>query len=281
MFLSRYIPDSIYLKIKFKKKMGCRLNLKHPQTYNEKLQWLKLYDRRKIYTKMVDKYEAKEYVAAIIGEKYIVPNYGVWDSFDEIDFSILPDKFVLKTTHDSGGVVICTDKNTLDIEAARSKLVFSLNKNYYYQGREWPYKSVKHRIIAEKYIEQTGSDDLRDYKFFCFNGVAKIVLVCSERFSKEGLKEDFFGRNWEHLKLKRKAHNNSPQKIERPHQFDEMLLLAEKLSKGIPFLRVDFYEINGNVYFGELTFYPASGFEGFEPEEWDYKMGEWINLPKK
>ena len=279
--IERKIPDDIYLKVVYQIMLDRKLNIQNPLTFNEKLQWLKIHDRKPEYSKMVDKYEAKRYVSDIIGDKYIVPTYGVWNSFDEIDFSFLPDKFVLKTTHDSGGVVICTDKGKFDLETAKNKLLSSMNKNYFYQGREWPYKNVKPRIIAEKYIEQIGSNDLPDYKFFCFNGHAKIILVCSERFSVEGLKEDFFDRNWEHLDLKRKTHGNSSKIIEKPCKFEEMLTLAEKLSKKIPFLRVDFYEINGDIYFGELTFYPTSGFEAFNPEEWDSKLGTWLDLPQQ
>ena len=273
--LKHYIPDSIYLKIIFKKIMHKSLNLDNPQTFNEKLQWLKLYDRKPEYTTMVDKYAVKKYVADIIGEEYIIPTLGVWNHFDEIDFDKLPNQFVLKCTHDSGGLVICKDKAILDKVAAKKKLETSLKNNYYWGGREWPYKNVKPRIIAEKYM----ADDLCDYKLFCFDGVPRLTLVCSERFTKDGLKEDFYDEAWNHLNLQRPAHGNVLLPIARPKQYELMKELAAKLSEKIPFVRIDFYEIHNNVYFGEITFYPASGFEGFKPEEWDLKLGEWIQLP--
>ena len=278
MYLTRYIPDKIYLKKKFKKKMGYQLNLKEPKTFNEKLQWLKLYDHKPIYTIMVDKYEAKKYVADIIGEEYIIPTYGVWDRFEDIDFDSLPDRFVLKTTHDSGGVVICRDKSIRNIESARIKLSKSLKNNFYYQGREWPYKNVKPRIIAEEYIEELDSSSVPDYKVHCFNGVPKVILVCKDRFSEQGLTEDFFDVNWNHLDVKRPHLNISSTEIPKPHSLKGMLDLAEKLSKSLPFVRVDYYLINDKIKFGELTFYPASGFEKFEPEAFDDEMGNWLSI---
>lgn len=278
--LKRYIPDKLFLKILFKRCMDKRLNLANPQTFNEKLQWLKLYDRRQEYTTMVDKYAVKKYIADIIGEKYIIPTLGVWNHFDEINFSKLPKQFVLKCTHDSGGLVICKDKNNLDMKAAKEKLESSLKRNYYWSGREWPYKNVKPRIIAEPYMEDTKVHELIDYKFMCFNGEVKCSFTCSERFSKDGLKVTFFDKDWNVMPFER-HYPKSANPPTKPINYDKMLQFAEKLSKGIPFVRVDFYEINGKLYFGELTFYPGSGFEEFTPEEWDYKLGSWINLPKK
>lgn len=267
--------DENYLKMMYFCKFGKKLNLLNPKGFNEKLQWLKLYDHKSEYTTLVDKYAAKETVARCIGEEYIIPTLGVWNSFDEIDFDSLPDRFVLKCTHDSGGLVVCPDKNKLDIKAARKKLRRSLRKNYYYIGREWPYKDVPHRIIAEQYM----ADDLRDYKLFCFDGVPRMTLVCSERFTKEGLKEDFYDEDWNHLNVRRPAHDNAILPIQRPKQYELMKKLAAELSEKMPFARIDFYELNDKVYFGEITLYPASGFEGFNPEEWDLKLGEWIKLP--
>ena len=273
--IGRLLPDSVYLKIKYKKHMGKELDLKHPKTFNEKLQWLKLYDRKPVYTTMVDKYEAKKYIAKQIGNEYIIPTLGVWNNFDEIDFDTLPNQFVLKCTHDSGGLVICHDKTKLDFKEAKEKINKCLATNYFYSGREWPYKNVKPRIIAEQYM----ADDLRDYKLFCFNGVPRMTLVCSERFTKDGLKEDFYDEAWNHLDIQRPSHDNAILPIQRPKQYELMKQLTAKLSEHIPFARIDFYEINEKVYFGEITFYPASGFEGFKPEEWDLKLGEWIKLP--
>ena len=270
-----FMPDEMYLKFMFRLRMHRKLNLRNPKFFNDKIQWTKLYDRRPEYTTYVDKYAVKQYVAKKIGSQYIIPTIGVWDDFDDIDFDKMPDKFVLKCTHDSGGLVICNDKEKLDIEQARKKINKCLKRNYYWMGREWPYKDVPHRIIAEQYM----ADDLRDYKLFCFDGVPRMTLVCSERFTKDGLKEDFYDGAWNHLNVQRPAHGNAILPIQRPKQYELMKKLAAKLSEKMPFARIDFYEINEKVYFGEITFYPASGFEGFKPEEWDLKLGEWIKLP--
>ena len=269
------LNDKTYLKIRYYATFKKFLNLKNPQTFNEKLQWLKLNDRKDIYTKMVDKYEAKSYVSKIIGNKYIRPTLGIYNNFDEIDFNKLPNQFVIKCTHDSGGLVIVTDKSKLDIEKAKKKLNKSLKRNYYYPGREWPYKNVKPRIIIEKYMKDNKNNSMRDYKFFCFNGNPYCILVCSDR--DIDLKETFYDLEWKVMRLKRPNHklDNS---IEKPHNFEKMIEFSKKLSSKISFLRVDFYEINGNLYFGELTFYPASGFGKFEPEEWDLKLGNLIDL---
>lgn len=270
------VPDDIYLKYKFKKHLGYSLNLKHPKTFNEKLQWLKLYDRKPEYTMMVDKYAVKKYIAATIGSEYVIPTLGVWNRFDEIDFDTLPNQFILKCTHDSGGVVICRDKSGLDLQEAQKKIESSLANNFYYTGREWPYKHVSGRILAEQYL----GENLPDYKLFCFNGVPRITLVCSQRFTEGGLKEDFYDADWNHLEMQRPNHGNSAMPVSCPTQYDLMKSLAAKLSKDIPFVRVDFYEVAGKVYFGEMTFYPASGFEGFVPKTWDTKLGEWVALPR-
>ncbi len=282
IFLRKVAPlikdDETYLKLKWRLRFGEPLNLDNPQTFNEKLQWLKLHDRKPEYTRMVDKYEAKKYVAEKIGEEYIIPTLGVWDSFDDIDFNSLPNQFVLKCTHDSGGLVICKDKSTLDMEATRKKLEKCLKRDYYIQSREWPYKNVKPRIIAEKYMEEKGGGELKDYKLHCFNGEPKMTLVCSDRFAEEGLCEDFFDNDWGHLPTRRPTHPNAPHDIACPKNFELMKELAKQLSKNIPFVRVDFYEIDGRVYFGELTFFPMSGMGVFVPNEWDLKLGEWMNI---
>lgn len=251
-----------------------------PITFNEKLQWLKLYDHKPVYTTMVDKYEAKQYVADRIGKEYIIPTLGVWDRFDEIDFSKLPDQFVLKCTHDSGGLVICKDKSQLDLDSARKKINNCLKRNYFWVGREWPYKNVKPRIIAEKYMEDPETKELRDYKFFCFNGVAKALFIASDRQTAgEETKFDFFDINFNHLPFTN-GHPNAEIAPTKPDSFSEMVTLAEKLSKGIPHVRVDFYDVNGKVYFGELTFSHWSGFVPFRPKEWDEIFGSWIVLPE-
>lgn len=279
--LSKFIPDKPYLKIKFRAHMGKKLNLKNPQTFSEKLQWMKLYNRNPEYTKMVDKYEAKDYVEAIIGDEYIIPTLGVWDNVDDIDFDALPNQFVLKCTHDSGGLVICKDKSKLDIEKAKATMRKALLADFYFMGREWPYKNVKKRIIAEEYMEDTETGELRDYKFFCFDGEVKALFIASDRQTEgEEVKFDFFDTDFNHLDF-RNGHPNATKEIKKPVTFEKMKELAAKLSVGIPQVRVDFYEVDGKIYFGELTFFHHDGMTPFDPEEWDYKFGEWINLPEK
>ena len=281
-YLGLYVSmeDEEFLKKMYKIRMGKDLDLDNPQTFNEKLQWLKLYDRNPLYTKMVDKYEVKKYVADIIGDEYVIPTLGGWDSFDDIDFEELPDKFVLKCTHDSGGLVICKDKKNLNKKEAREKLNKSLARNFYLLGREWPYKNVKPRIIAEKYMEDSETAELRDYKFLCFNGEVKCSFVCSDRFSEKGLHVTFFDKEWNVMPFDR-HYPRVKEGLPKPTNYEKMIELAENLSKNIPFVRVDFYEVDGQIYFGELTFYPGNGMEEFDPEEWDYKLGEWITLPDK
>lgn len=276
---ARLWPDKIYLKWYFYSRVGYKLDLNNPKTFNEKLQWLKLNNRKPEMVKMVDKVDAKEYVAKIIGEEYIIPTLGVYDSVDEIDFDKLPNQFVLKCTHDSGGIVICSDKSKLDIEAAKAKLRRGLKVNYYYQNREWPYKQVKPRIIAEQYMVDESGYELKDYKFFCFDGEVKLLFIASDRGLKtEETKFDFFDTDFNHLPFLN-GHPNATKPIDRPKGFEEMKKIAARLSQGQPHLRVDLYDINGRIYFGELTFYHWSGMTPFEPKEWDYKLGEWIILP--
>jgi hypothetical protein len=277
--LMDWMPDKMYLQLVYREKFGKKLNLKNPRTFNEKIQWLKLYDRKPIYTMMVDKYEVKSYVAKIIGQEHIIPTLGVWDSFEQIDFSSLPGQFVLKCTHDSGGLVICKDKSMLDIEAARRKINRSLSTNYYKWGREWPYKDVKPRIIAEEYMVDESGYELKDYKFFCFDGIPKAMFIATDRgVENTETKFDFYDMNFKHLPFTN-GHENSQKELRCPDTFEEMKRLAGLLSRGIPHVRVDFYDINGIVYFGELTFAHWSGMVPFKPDEWDYIFGEWIKLP--
>ena len=270
------VSDEKFLKMQYKNIMGKELNIDCPQTFNEKLQWLKLNDRNPIYKTLVDKYEVKNYISEKIGEKYIIPTLGVWDRFNDIEFDSLPNQFVLKCTHDSGGVSICKDKSDFDFEKARDKIESSLKRNYYYSSREWPYKNVTPKIIAEKYMEDRG-ESLQDYKFMCFNGEMKCSFVCSDRFSEQGLHVTFFDRDWNVMPFER-HYPSKKEGLPKPKNYDKMIELAEILSKDIPFVRVDFYEIAGEIYFGELTFYPGSGYEEFTPEEWDYELGKWIDL---
>ena len=276
----KFLNDRTYLKMMYWSGLGKKLNLDNPITFNEKIQWLKIHNTDPVYTIMVHKYEDKKYVSNIIGEKYIIPTLGVWNHFNELDFDKLPNQFVLKCTHDSGGLVICKDKRKLNIKDAKKKLERSLKRNYYWIGRELPYKNVTPRIIAEPYMEDTIDRELRDYKFFVFDGVAKALYIASDRLNtEEETKFDFFDMEFNHLDFINGHPNNSfiPHK---PKTFEKMKEFAEKLGTGFPHLRVDFYEVNGKTYFGELTFAHWSGFIPFEPEEWDKKFGEWIKLPK-
>lgn len=273
----RFIPDRAYIQIYFFSHFKRFANLRNPKTYNEKLNWLKLHDRNPLYSRMVDKYEAKEYVAEIIGNEYIIPTLGVWEHFDDIDFDTLPEKFVLKCTHDSEGLVIVKDKSKLDKAAAKEKIEAALKLNFYYIGREWPYKDVKPRIIAEEYMEDHVDGELRDYKFFCFDGEPKAMFIASDR-GKDATKFDYYDLDFNHLDLKQ--HYPNAGNVRKPETFDKMIELSKVLSKGIPHIRVDFYEVDGKLYFGELTFYHFSGFMPFQPAKWDDIFGEWLKLSK-
>ncbi len=276
-----YLSDKLYLKLLFRHRVGHKLNLDNPKTYNEKLQWLKLNNIHSEYTQMVDKIEAKKYVATIIGEKYIIPTIGIYNNVDEIDFNKLPEQFVLKCTHDSGGIVVCKDKSKLDIKQAKDKLKKGWGQNYFKYNREYPYRDLTPRIIAEVYMEDGKTAELRDYKFFCFNGEVKALFIASDRMtSGEETKFDFFDAEYNHLPFTN-GHPNAKTKPEKPVQFELMKKLAAKLSQNIPQVRIDFYEVNGNVYFGEITFFHWSGMTPFDPIEWDYKFGEWIKLPQQ
>ena len=277
-----WMSDRIYLKLYFPCKMGYKLNLANPQTYSEKLQWLKLYYRKPELTKMVDKYAVKEYVASKIGSNYIIPTLGVWEKPEDIEWEKLPNQFVLKCTHDSGGIVICRDKNTLDKEVVVNKLRKALNQDFYSSTREWPYRNVPRRIIAEKYIQLAPcSIDLPDYKFFCFDGTVKGLFVATDRQNpNEEVKFDFFDAEYNHLPF-RQGHDHAKIMPPRPMHFETMLKAAEKLSKGFPHVRVDFYDTPEGVLFGEMTFFHFGGLKPFEPIDWDYKFGSWLKLPEQ
>lgn len=272
--------DELFLKARYSLSFGRGLRLDNPQTYSEKLQWLKLYNHRPEYTTMVDKYAVKEYVANIIGEEHVIPTYGVWEKPEDIEWDKLPSQFVLKTTHDSGGIVICRNNNQIDKHAAEKKLNDALKHDFYSVNREWPYKNVPRRIIAEQYIESnTETHDLPDYKFFCFDGVVKALFVATERQNpNEEVKFDFFDPDFNSLPI-RQGHEHAKKLPQKPKSFEEMKMIASKLSKGIPHVRIDLYEVDGKVFLGEMTFFHFSGFTPFVPEEWDYRFGEWLVLP--
>lgn len=269
--------DKMFLRMYFWCNLGYKLNLKSPRTFNEKLNWLKIYNKHPEYSKLVDKKEAKEYVASIVGDKYIIPTLAVYDKVEDIDFEKLPKQFVLKCTHDSGGVVVCKDKSILDKGAAIRKLKKGLRSNFFTITREYPYNNVKPRIIAEQYMEdETG--ELRDYKFFCFNGEPKYMLLVSGR--QAGKKRfDYFDLNWNHLPVHDVGCPGAERLPAKPDNFEEMIFIAKKLSKGMTHVRVDLYNINCKIFFGELTFFDGSGLSVYDPREWDFKFGQFLKLP--
>lgn len=280
--VARLIPDKVFLSLKYRKTFGYFPDWKHPKTFCEKITWLKLYDRNPQYTQMVDKYAVKEYVAGIIGQQYVIPTLGVWEKAEEIDFDSLPNQFVLKATHDSGRVVICSDKAKLDRKEAVRVMKESLARDFYAVTREWPYKHVKRRIIAEKFIapmKDNAPADLPDYKFFCFNGVPTYCQVIRDRSTVETI--DFYDMDWVHQEFVglNPIVQNGLSPVARPSHLDDMERICRILSKDIPFVRIDLYVVDENTYFGEMTFYPASGVGVFTPEEWGDKLGNLLALP--
>ncbi len=272
-----WMSDKWFLKSLWKRTFGYELDLARPKTFNEKLQWLKLHDRKPEYTTMVDKYLAKQWVVDRIGKQYVIPTLSIYESVDEIDLDKLPDKFVLKCNHDSGSVVICKDKCTFDLCSAKQKLAAALKRNYYLEWREWPYKNVKPCVMAEAFLEDL--EGVNDYKFFCFNGKVRALFVATERQNEEKeTRFDFFDENYNHLDFTN-GHPNAEVVPEKPVHFVLMKNLSETLSKEIPHVRVDFYEVKGRVYFGEMTFYHWGGFMPFQPKKWDDIFGGWIVLP--
>ena len=274
------IPDEIYLKGIYFVKLHKKLHLDPPVTFNEKLQWLKLHDRNPRYTSMVDKYEVKRIVGDLIGNEHIIPTIGVWDRFEDIDFDELPDKFVLKCTHDSGSVYICRDKKSMNKKKAAKRFKAALKRNYYWGGREWPYKNVPRRIIAEPYITSLGNHDSKEYKITCFNGKLGFSTICTgiAHSKLSARKNDHYDKDFNTLPFwSFYEHSENPVK-EKPIELDQIIGFAERISKGIPYLRVDFYVAGEAIYFGETTFYTWSGFNKFVPKEWDEKLGDMINL---
>ena len=276
-----WVPDSLYLKVLYRVIMGRKLNLKNPKEYNEKLQWLKLNDRKPEYSTMVDKYDVRGYIEDLLGDKYLIPCLGIYDSVDDIDIDALPDRFVLKCTHDSGSVEICKDKSSFDIEGARHRLSQAMKRNYYATYREWPYKSVKPRIIAEGYLEGDGGD-LKDYKVMCFNGEAKIIEVHENRFVEGKVHtQTFYDREWNIVPLTQIETVTVDRPGERPRQLDEILRLSELIAKNMYHARIDWYIEGDKIYFGEITFFDGSGFESFSTPEMERMLGDMINLPEK
>lgn len=275
-----WVPDSLYLKVLYRVIMGRKLNLRNPREYNEKLQWLKLNDRKPEYSTMVDKYEVRGYIEDLLGDKYLIPCLGIYDSVDDIDIDALPDRFVLKCTHDSGSVEICKDKSSFDIEGARHRLSQAMKRNYYATYREWPYKYVKPRIIAEGYLEGDGGD-LKDYKVMCFNGEAKIIEVHENRFVEGKVHtQTFYDREWNIVPLTQVETVTVDRPSERPRQLEEILRLSELIAKNMYHARIDWYIEGDKIYFGEITFFDGSGFESFSTPEMERMLGDMINLPE-
>lgn len=283
-FLRKYgffIPDKLYLSIYYRIKFGKKLDWENPKSFNEKLQWLKLYDRRPEYTVFCDKYRVRDYIAKTIGEEYLIPLLGVWDSPDDIDFGKLPNQFVLKCNHDSGGICFCKDKLKFDIKLAVKQLKNSLKNDYFFSGREWAYKNISRKIIAEKYMQEKDNDELTDYKFFCFNGEPKFLYVSSGLSYHPTARISFLTLDWNFAPFKRIDYKSFEELPIKPTHFNNMLYIARKLSKNIPFIRVDLYEIDNKVYFSELTFFPCGGLIEFEPSIYDLVLGSLIKLPQK
>ena len=275
--VGKLIPDKMWLQIKFHKWFGRSVDFKNPKTFNEKIQWLKLYDHNPKHIVMADKYRAKIALADIIGEQFIIPTLGVWDKFDEINFDELPDQFVLKTTHDCGGVVICQDKSTFDKKKAKKFLTQHLKRNYYLTAREWPYKHIKPRIIAEKFMIDESGKELKDYKVFNFAGEPYCIQVDFDRFIEH--KKNLYDTDWNLLDFSFNYPSHPEIEIKRPDNLEEMLELSRKIAKDEIFVRTDFYSINGKTYVGEITYYPASGYGKFTPEKYDLMLGDMIKIP--
>ncbi|MFD2131650.1 ATP-grasp fold amidoligase family protein [Pseudogracilibacillus auburnensis] len=275
-----WLPDKYYLKLLYWGETGKKLNLVNPQTYNEKLQWLKLYNRKPEYTKYVDKYAVRSYIAEIIGDEYLIPLIGVYNSIDEIDWNSLPEKFVLKCTHGSSANIICTNKKELNIKDVKGKLNKWMKKNWYWFGREWPYKQVRPRIICEKFIEQNDGDELRDYRFFCFNGEPKFITVDFSITNKKKTRRNLYDLEWNLMDEEISYPKELGIKVKKPEKLCEMINLSKKLSANIPHLRVDFYYIKEKIIFGEMTFFHQSGMGQIRPTKFDNQIGEWLKLPK-
>ena len=279
-----WMSDEAYLKLVYRMRMGKKLNLQAPRTFNEKLQWLKLYDRKPHYTELVDKYEVRKHITELLGEEYLIPLLGVWDSAEEIDFESLPQQFVLKCTHDSGSVIICRDKDSFDMKAARAKLTRCLKDNGYAFGREWPYKNVRPRIIAEAFMDDEGAGSgLTDYKFFCFDGKPRMIYVSRGLEDHATASISFYDLKGNDMPFHRSDYKPLSDPLVLPEMFDKMTCIAGELAEmvGCPFVRIDLYSVRGKIYFSEITFSPCGGFLPFEPKEYDEKLGEWITLPEK
>lgn len=272
-----WMDDERYLKIAYRCKIHKKLNLEEPKSFNEKLQWLKLHDRKTIYETMVDKFDVKEYVSNVIGDEYIIPTLGIYDSFQDIDFGGLPSQFVMKCTHDSGSIVICNDKEKFNKIKAKKILENGLRHNPYWAAREWPYKNLKPRIIVEQLLTECDGEPIKDYKFFCFNGVVKCFKIDFDRFTSH--RANYYDKNCSILPFEETVFPaDYGREVVFPANIKDMMELAERLAKDTIFSRIDFYNVNGQIFFGEITFFPDGGFGIIKPYEWDKRLGEWLSL---
>lgn len=267
-------PDKLYVRLLYWIHVGGGINYSKPATFNQKMNWSKIYDRNPLYTELADKYKVKQYVKDRLGEKAVVPCYGVWKCFDNIDFANLPARFVLKCTHDSSGAIICRDKGTFDYDGAKKRVNRSLATNYYWTLREWPYKNIPHRIIADEFLDDGSGHELQDYKFWCFNGEPRVMYITNKG---KHVYENFYDMDFRPLDINHGFERRQPEYL-RPAGFELMKEYAAKLSEGMPFVRIDFFEVNGHVYFGEFTFYDWAGLKPFKTLEWDKEIGRWIKL---
>lgn len=276
--LTKFVPDELHLKLMYFALIGKKLDVDNPESFNEKLQWLKLHDKNPLYTLLVDKISVKKWVKDLIGEDYVTSTINIWDDVNDIDLESLPNQFVLKTSHDCGGLSICRDKGSFDLDKAKSKLKKHLKQNYYWGCREWPYKDVVPRVFAEEYLDSGSELGLIDYKFYCFNGEPEFLYVSEGLDNHETARISFLTLNWKFAEFKRTDYLNFDQLPKKPDSFNEMIQLTKKLSNGFAFVRVDFFEYNGKPRFSEMTFHPCGGFMPFDPPEWDQKMGSMLNL---
>jgi hypothetical protein len=276
----KIMDDKQYLELMYYILMKKKLNPKNPSTFNEKIQWLKLYDRKPEYTIYADKYAVRQFIKDTIGEEYLIPLLGVYNSVEEIKWDKLPNQFVLKCTHASGANIICSNKTKLNIDKSKKKLKKWMRKNWFWYGREWCYKNIKPRIICEKFMVDESGVELKDYKFMCFNGVPKIIQVMSNR-NNRNYNLNHFDLNWDKISINRKSHKENKYYIKKPEKLGQMIEISKKISKKIPFARIDFYSVKDRMYFGEITLTPTSGYMDFENEKDNYLLGSWIKLPDR
>lgn len=275
-----FLPDKTFLRIHYFATTGRMIHFKNPKGYNEKLQWIKIYDRHPEHSRLVDKLTVREHIKEVWGEEHLFPLLGYWKSFEEIDFSSLPNQFVLKCNHDSGSTKVIRDKSALtqkDMEQLRKHFRRRLDRDFFYAGREYPYKDLPRYIMAEQLMINADEPhkSIEDYKFYCFNGEPKLMFVVTDRYTD--CRIDFFDMDFRHLEIMQ-SHPNAEKVIKKPEMFEEMIDIAARLSRGIRQVRIDLYELNGKLYFGEYTFFDGGGFQLFHPEEWEQRLGDWIDL---